>query len=104
MGVRGATWKHEFLLPFSMDLIKDLEIAYAQDGKVILTKRLADCKIVNGEIHLELTPQETFLFEGDKTAQVQMRILDPIYNEPNSQPLDFVVYPSLFEKPMREDD
>lgn len=100
MGVRGATWEHVFELPFSTSLIKDLEIAYSQDGTTIFTKRLADCRIVDDKIRIELSPQDTFLFEGDKTAQVQIRILDPIYNEPNSQIVDFIVYPSLFTEPM----
>ena len=102
-GIRGATWEHVFGLPFSTSLIKGLEIAYSQDGKTILKKRLADCRIVDGKIRLEIPSKETFLFEGNKIAKVQIRILDPIDNEPNSRAEDFLVLDSLFTEPMKKE-
>jgi hypothetical protein len=36
--IRGTTPQHDFELPYTLDLIKDLRITYAQNGTAIFTK------------------------------------------------------------------
>ena len=72
---RGTTPTHTFTLPFDAACITKLNIAYAQDGKIVLEKHLQDCQIEGNAVSVTLTESETLLFDSDKTwAEIQLRL------------------------------
>ena len=78
--IRGTTPTHVFTLPFDTSDIKEVLITYAQNtytkkDNVLFEKKTADCVFGKNEILVNLTQEETFMFECKATAQVQVRIL-----------------------------
>lgn len=99
-GVRGATWHSEFELPFGEEYISVLEITYSQNGEIILQKRKEDCTIKGNIIYVELTQEETFLFDEKQLVDVQIKAKDPTGNAVSSDVISEFVYPSLSQKPL----
>jgi len=87
--IRGTTPINAFTLPFEADgNVKDLRITYKQDDNVILEKSLADCTFDGADIILNLSQEETLLFNDEKIIKIQVKIKcadenilvsDPIY-------------------------
>lgn len=73
--IRGTTPTHIFALPFSLELVKTLEITYAQCGKIVLQKGLADCEIEGNAVRLDLTQEETFKLSESMYVDIQLRVL-----------------------------
>ena len=73
--IRGTTPTHTFSLPIQTVLIKDIEITYAQNGAVVLTKGIADCVCSDNEVSVRLTQEDTFLFVDGICVEVQLRVL-----------------------------
>ena len=71
----GTTPKHTFTFPFETDIIQELKITYAQNNKIVLEKRLADCEIKTNSVSCTLTQAETFNFESGVNVEVQVRVL-----------------------------
>ena len=72
--IRGTTPTHIFTLPLETYLIDELKISYAQSHKEILSKSKNDCILEGNTIKVKLTQEETFLFDCEKNAQVQLRV------------------------------
>ena len=72
---KGATPTHHFILPFSCEWAKEIEITYAQNGNEVLKKYLQDCTIEENSIFTTLSQQETFEFNEDFPVKIQIRIL-----------------------------
>lgn len=72
---KGGTPTHIFNVAIDISLIKDVKITYSQDSKVILTKKTDECQIHDGEIRTRLSQEDTFLFDGSKFVNIQLRVL-----------------------------
>lgn len=72
--VQGTTPKHTFILPFSSDAIRILEIVYQQNGQEVLRKTESDCILKENEVSLKLTQEETFLFNAAVVVDIQIRV------------------------------
>lgn len=72
---KGGTPTHTFNLGIDTSLIKEVKITYSQDGKVILTKKSSDCQIEEGKVVTKLSQEDTFLFDGSKFVNIQLRVL-----------------------------
>ena len=53
--IRGTTPQHDFDLPYSLDLIKDLRITYGQNGTPTFTKQKSECAFTDGQVSVKLT-------------------------------------------------
>lgn len=78
--IRGTTPTHIFTIPFDTDSVKEILLTYAQNTytkkeNVLFEKTTADCVLDGNQIRVELTQEETFMFECKSIAQVQLRIL-----------------------------
>lgn len=73
--VRGTTPTHIFKLPFETSLLSAVEITYAQDDQVVLTKTAADCVLDGSSVSTTLTQEDTFKFDSSVAVQVQLRVL-----------------------------
>lgn len=71
----GTTPTHYFDVDFDTSEIKTIDIAYAQDDEVLVTKTEEDCKINGKRISWELTQEETLKFDHEKKVQVQFAAL-----------------------------
>lgn len=71
---RATTPTHTFKINIDRDLIKNVQVAYAQNGNVILKKNTADCEVEQGKIVTKLNQQETLLFDSRSKVQIQLRM------------------------------
>ena len=71
---RGTTPTHTFTLPFSVENVSDALIVYAQADNVILRKTVSQCHMEGNSLSVELTQEETFLFDCSKKVQIQVRV------------------------------
>jgi len=72
---RGTTPTHMFTLPFETDLLKTIQITYRQFDRIILQKEKKDCTLTEKAIKLELTQQESLLFQAEQPVAVQLRVV-----------------------------
>ena len=72
--IRGTTPKHDFDLPYPVELIKDLRISYGQNNKSICTKTKNQCTFEKNSLSVQLTQEETFLFKPKKNVYIEIRI------------------------------
>lgn len=71
---KGTTPTLTFTIPFDTAEIDCLRIILANDNNVILVKDDNECTLKGNEITVQLTQEETFLFDCDSMNQVQIRI------------------------------
>ena len=73
---RATTPTHIFILPFDTEQVKEVRVTYANEKKeVILQKTEADCVLDGTDIKVELTQEETLLFEAELRVLIQLRVL-----------------------------
>ncbi len=70
---RATTPTHIFTLPFAAEQLKAVRITYRQLGKTVLQKTEADCTLAGNTVRLELTQQESLLFQSTDWVYVQLR-------------------------------
>lgn len=73
--IPGSTPTHVFTIPFDTVHLKGIRIIYSQNDKILLIKTMEDCTLEDQKILLQLTQEETYLFERGVTAEVQLRLL-----------------------------
>lgn len=72
---QGTTPDQNFELPFSTSLLSKVSVTYTQKGKVVLIKKLKDCKLKDNSITVTLTQQDTFLFDPNNIVIVQIKLM-----------------------------
>jgi hypothetical protein len=72
---KGTTPTHVFALGIDAELVKDLRVIYAQQGRVVVKKALADCELNGGELTVKLSQAETLKFDSHKMVDIQIRVL-----------------------------
>ena len=71
----GTTPTHFFNIGVDASEAKEIEIVYAQEDEIILTKNKADCELTGSKATVKLTQEETFKFDQEKKVQIQARTL-----------------------------
>lgn len=72
---RGTTPTHIFTVEFDTSTITLLNVAYSQDGEVVIEKSLEDCTIEPNKIIVNLTEEDTLKFTNiDSVAEIQLRV------------------------------
>lgn len=72
---RGTTPTHTFTIPFTVDNVKNALIVYTQGDEEILRKTVSQCRMDGNTLSVELTQEDTFLFDCNKKVQIQVRVL-----------------------------
>lgn len=72
---RGTTPTHKFVLPFDCSLVGEIRVIYKQDDEIILEKKTSDCSLEDCTVCVDLTQEETFLFDCHKNVSIQLRVL-----------------------------
>lgn len=70
----GGTPLHTFELEKDLPNVADLLISYAQNERVILRKRLADCTLGKNTISTRLTQDDTIRFNDTHRVTIQLKI------------------------------
>ncbi len=72
---RGTTPTFTFTLPFNCNQITALSVCFAQQKEIVLEKALCDCAIKENTLTVNLTEEETLLFdENKKLVEMQLRV------------------------------
>lgn len=71
---RGTTPTIGFQLPFECSNIRLLNIAFAQDNKVIFEKTMNDCDLTGRIIMVQLREDETLSLNHRKELEIQLRV------------------------------
>ncbi len=71
---RGTTPTHEFILPFEAALLNEIRVTYKQNDAVVLEKTEADCTKDGSSVKVELTQEETLLFDSGFNVDIQLRV------------------------------
>lgn len=69
---KGTTPTLTFRLPYEVEQLSDIKVTISQGGTT-LEKRLDDFKASDTTVYVTLTQDETFLFDDDSVADVQLR-------------------------------
>ena len=75
MIIPGTTPEHEFELPIDTALLKSVKVIYGQRDKELFYRRTEDCVLDGKFLRVQLTQEETFLFDSNWMAQVIIRAL-----------------------------
>jgi hypothetical protein len=73
----GTTPTHIFEVPLTQEellTLKEIEIVYHQGDDRILRKTKEHCAIADGIIRVDLTQEETFLFDCLRRVKIQIRV------------------------------
>lgn len=73
--IRGTTPTHIFRLPIQSSIIKSVRVTYKQDEEVVLKKELTDCVLLNNELSIRLTQEDTLRFKCDGFVLIQLRVV-----------------------------
>ena len=71
---KGTTPTHIFSLGFDAESCEEIRIIYSQDGKIKLIKEKKDAEIIEDQIKIKLTQEETFLFDVNNLVEIQLRV------------------------------
>ena len=73
---RGTTPTLNFTLPFSVDLIEALSVAFAQNNELVFDKSIEDdgCTLEEKNITIKLTQEDTLKLSAKKNTEIQIRI------------------------------
>ena len=78
---KGTNPPFTFRLPIDTKDLASAKVTFSQNGQIVLEKRLCDCTCVQNLLTVELSQEETFLFECDSVAEVQLRWI-PVGGKP----------------------
>ena len=73
--IQGTTPTHQFTIPMEASSVQAVRVSYAQNDKLILTKEGEDCRVEGNVIEVKLSQEETLLFDGFSSVQIQVRVL-----------------------------
>ena len=73
--VQGTTPTHTFKLPFTVDNVKDVIISYIQNRTIVFVKKIDDCVLVDNEIQVNLTQEDTFSLSCLSDADIEFKVL-----------------------------
>lgn len=72
---QGSTPLHTFVLPFDAAIIQAVRISYEQKGKIVLVKETKDVSKSGNALALNLTQEETLLFDALVPVRIQLHVL-----------------------------
>lgn len=70
---RGTTPELKFELPFNASELTLLSIAFEQEGRVIIEKKLADCECSGKTVSVKLSEADTLEFNHNAKLNMQLR-------------------------------
>lgn len=84
-----------FNLPIESSTLSEVRISFCQNNKILITKTLTDCEKTSTQLIIELTQEETALFDSQYTGQVQVRVKTNLNKVLSSEVFNFNVKKSF---------
>ena len=72
---RGTTPTITFNLPFEVSTVRNVEVYFAQNDELKLTKEVADCVLTGKTLAVTLSQAETLSFDEEEKLEVQARFV-----------------------------
>ena len=72
---RGTTPTIIFNLPFDVSTVRNVEVYFAQNDELLVTKGRSDCVLSGKTLAVTLTQEETLSFDNDEKLEVQARFV-----------------------------
>lgn len=99
--IQGSTPLHAFVLPFSTDIVHAVRVSYEQKKKIILSKETDDVAMEGNTVALQLTQEETLLFDHSVPCRIQLHILttggDALPSKPKTIPVHILLDKRVIE-------
>ena len=92
---QGTTPRHTFELPFGVDVIDKVRVIYSQNGINKLIKEKGDCILEGNTVQVNLTQEDTFLFDCRYPVKLQVRVLTIGGDALATEPYSMTVYECL---------
>lgn len=73
--IRGTTPTHYFDIPIGKGGIKNIKVTYKQDDRIVVEKGIDDVEIIDNQVKVTLSQQETLRFMPGIKAKVNIRVL-----------------------------
>lgn len=71
--IRGTTPLLEFVIPFDTSLLAEAFVTLAQNGVVVLEKRLEECQCAAKMLSVRLAQEETLMLKHSIITEIQLR-------------------------------
>lgn len=71
--IRGTTPTLKFKLPFDTELLAEAWVTFTQLGHTVVDKTLADLEKQGDTLVLQLTQDETLMFQHEELVEIQIR-------------------------------
>jgi hypothetical protein len=71
--IQGTTPTITFNLPFDVSTIQNLEVYFAQNDELLVTKGYNDCVLSGTTLSVTLKQSETLQFDDEEKLQMQVR-------------------------------
>lgn len=71
--IRGTTPTLKFKLPFDTELLAEAWVTFTQLGHTVVDKTLADLEKEGDTLVLQLTQDETLMFQHEELVEIQIR-------------------------------
>lgn len=72
--IRGTTPTLKFKLPFDTELLAEAWVTFTQLGHTVVDKTLADLEKQGDTLVLQLTQDETLMFQHEELVEIQIRV------------------------------
>ena len=99
MGIRRAcSYAATFQTPKPPSNYSEILVTFSQDGQNLINKARYQLNVEEFTVTVQLTQEETKLFEAGKTAQIQIRCFGATYDAPGSAVFSVDVWPALDDR------
>lgn len=99
MGMRRAcSYQATFQTPEPPSNYSDILVTVSQNGENLITKQRYQLLVEDYTVAVQLTQEETALFEAGTPAQIQIRCFGGVYNAPGSAVYSIEVWPALDDR------
>ena len=88
---KGTTPTLTFSTPFLASEVEKARVVFTNNNEIVLKKEGADCVVSDYEVTIKLTQEDTFKFECNSMASIQVRILHKDGNAYTSDPLKMFI-------------
>lgn len=96
MGIRRAcSYAATFQTPKPPSNYSEILVTFSQDGQNLINKARYQLNVEEFTVTVQLTQEETKLFEAGRPAQIQIRCFGAVYDAPGSAVFSVDVWPAL---------
>lgn len=92
--IRCCSYAAGIKLPKAPSEYSKIIVTFSQNGEILVVKNKSDLTLQSDSIKVQLTQQETALFNAPGVALMQVRTYKSVYDAPGSRMWAIQVYPT----------